>query len=127
MFNVLVIDDTKAVHAYLKSILSKVPEITLHGVFNGAEATERLKKDAAFDLILLDWEMPVMNGPETLKWIKAAGIAPPVVMMTTKNKPDDIVQMLESGASDYLMKPFTLDILLGKIEMVCGRAFAHAA
>jgi two-component system chemotaxis response regulator CheY len=127
MFNVLVIDDTKAVHAYLKSILSKTPEIVLHGVFNGAEAVERLKKETNFDLILLDWEMPVMNGPETLQWIKTMGIAAPVVMITTKNRPDDIAQMLESGAADYLMKPFTLDILLGKIEMVCGRTFSHAA
>jgi two-component system, chemotaxis family, chemotaxis protein CheY len=127
MFKILIVDDTKGVHAYLKGLFSKFPDMALTDVFNGQEALDCLKGGAVFDLVLLDWEMPVLNGPSTLMEIRKMQLPFPTMMMTTKNSPDEIVSMLELGAADYLMKPFTLDILLGKIEMVCGKALADAA
>lgn len=127
MFKVLIIDDTKSVHAFVKCLLAKSQGIAVTSVYNGIEALELINKDKAFDLILLDWEMPVLNGPETLKKIKSTALEIPVIMMTTKNKPEDIQKMLEAGASEYLMKPFTIDILFEKIEFVSGKAFKYAA
>jgi two-component system chemotaxis response regulator CheY len=123
---ILVIDDTKAVHAFIKTISKSLLQLEYTSVFNGQEGLSELKNQS-FDLILLDWEMPVMNGPETMEHLSRIPSRPPVIMMTTKNAPEDILFMMEKGASEYLMKPFTIDILVEKIESVTGRSIQNAA
>ena len=127
MFNILIIDDTRSVHAFVKSLLSQTEGITTTDVFNGEEALEVLKAGSRFDLILLDWEMPILNGPETLTRIQSMGVETPAIMMTTKNAPEDITRMLEAGAKEYMMKPFTIDILFEKIAYVTGRTFRYGS
>ena len=107
MFRVLIVDDTRSVHAFVKNLLLKSPGIEVTSVYHGEEALETLKQKSDFDLILLDWEMPVLNGPDTLQAIKAMQLKTPVIMMTTKNDPDDIQRMFYLGIHEYLMKPFT--------------------
>lgn len=125
---ILMIDDTKSVHAYVSNLLIKAsPSLSSNSVFNGQEALQYLAKNNQIDLILLDWEMPILNGPETLKKLKVSHPNIPVIMMTTKNKPEDIQMILELGASEYIMKPFTADILLEKIEQVTGWMVDHAS
>jgi two-component system, chemotaxis family, chemotaxis protein CheY len=127
MVKVLVVDDTKSVHAFLKSLLSHVPEVEVTPVYNGAEAVELLGNRTDFDLILLDWEMPVMTGPEAFQRFLEMGIRIPTVMMTTKNQPADIEKMLLMGVVEYLLKPFTLDILVEKMEFALGKGLACVA
>ena len=74
----------------------------------------------------MDWEMPVLNGLDTLSELKKKGVSIPVLIMTTKNSPEDIAQMLDRGASEYLMKPFTIDILFYKIELCTGKFISYA-
>lgn len=124
---ILMIDDTKSVHAFVKGLLAPYASIEITSVFHGAEALTLLKTNSSFDLIFLDWEMPVLNGPDTFAALKAEGYQIPTLMMTTKNKPEDIEKMLNLGVAEYLMKPFTQDILLEKIEFVTGKAVSHAA
>jgi two-component system chemotaxis response regulator CheY len=57
-----------------------------------------------------------MNGPDAYQSLKASGCKTPVVMMTSKNSMSDLTQMLEAGVSEYIMKPFTPDILIEKLE-----------
>ena len=127
MFKILIIDDTKSVHAFVKSLLSKSEEIVCRSVFNGAEALELLKMENDFNVIFLDWEMPILDGPSTFQRFLDLGIDIPTLMMTTKNSPADIQKMLQMGVAEYLMKPFTIDILFEKIEFVTGKAFVYAA
>ena len=127
MFQILIIDDTRSVQAFVKSLLAKSPEFQVTSVYNGAEAIELLKSGKKFDLVFLDWEMPVMNGPETYAEMKKSHFDFPTIMMTTKNAPEDIEKMLNMGVSEYLMKPFTIDILFEKMEFVTGKAFTYAA
>ena len=86
-----------------------------------------MKVDSKFDLILLDWEMPVLNGPGTFSEFKKMELKIPVVMMTTKNASEDIQTMLNMGVAEYLLKPFTIDILFEKIEFATGRLLPYAA
>ena len=125
MFKVLVVDDTRSVHIFVKTLLAKAEGIEPTSVQNGEEALEVLKSRTDFDLILLDWEMPKLNGPETLRKIKEMGIEIPTVMMTTKSEQDDIMTMLEAGAKEYIMKPFTIDILFEKISYATGRSILY--
>lgn len=127
MFRILMVDDTRSVHTLIKSFVENLSQIQISSAFQGDAALEILKADNSFDLILLDWEMPVLNGPDTLRVIRDLGISIPVIMVTTKNKPEDLMLALELGAAEYLMKPFSKEILLEKLEMVSGRSFTNAA
>ena len=127
MFKILMVDDSKSVHAFVRSLLRERADVALTSAMHGQEAIEKLAAEDAFDLILLDWEMPVMNGPETLRHLVAMRQKAPVIMMTTKSAPTEIQAMLEAGASEYIMKPFTVDILLEKMAFVTGGDFKNAA
>lgn len=127
MFRILVVDDTKSVHAFVGDILSKVNGIEHSRAFNGQEALQKLKVDPKFDLVLLDWEMPILDGPATLAEIKSLGILTPVIMMTTKNSLDDVKRMLAIGSAEYMMKPFDAEILFDKIDFVTGKRFSYAS
>jgi two-component system chemotaxis response regulator CheY len=117
---ILSIDDSKSIHAYLEDCLAPITESLVH-VYNGQEAVDKLKENLnAFDIILLDWEMPVKDGPVTFNELKSLGLKTPVVMLTSKNNPNDILQMIEAGVAEYMMKPFTADILIEKIQQVLG-------
>jgi len=126
-YRFLIVDDSKTVHAFLQEVFKKVKGVEWVDAFNGDEALAKLSTDKNFDLIFLDWEMPVKTGPETIQAIRAGNITIPVLMMTSRNKPEDIEQMLVAGASEYLMKPFTADILIEKIAFACGKTLAYAA
>ena len=87
---------------------------------NGQDAFEKITSDSSLELVLLDWNMPIMDGLEFLiKNEQESFCSAPIVMMTTENKPEKIKEALKHGASDYIMKPFTADIIENKIEMVC--------
>lgn len=118
----LCVDDTKAVHAYIRAQFAGLPH-ELVGVFDGVQAIETLTKNQflGFDLVLLDWEMPNKNGLETLIEIRKSTSDLPIIMVTSKNDMNDIVKILEAGANEYVMKPFTKDILFEKIASVLGR------
>jgi CheY-like chemotaxis protein len=113
----LCIDDSKAVHAFLHQCLEPFTQ-SVTDAFDGLEAVEILKKTQGFDLIFLDWEMPRLDGPGTFEEMKKMKINIPVLMLTSKNDPNDIVRMIEAGVSDYLLKPFTADIIESKIRTI---------
>jgi two-component system, chemotaxis family, chemotaxis protein CheY len=122
--NVAIVDDAKAVHAYLEELFEGVCETIVH-YYNGQEAVDAFTKSAGnIDLVLLDWEMPVLSGIEALPKLRALHANLPIMMMTSKNAMSDIVLALENGAQDYVIKPFTKDILIGKIEQVLGKKVA---
>lgn len=119
-YKILCIDDSKSVHAFLKDCVSDLSE-SFYSVFNGAEAVEHLAENKdAYDIIFLDWEMPIKDGPTTFEELKKMGVKIPVFMLTSKNEPTDILRMVEAGVCDYLMKPFTKDIIKEKIALNIG-------
>ncbi len=127
MIKILIIDDTRSVHMFVKKLLSQGHVDQVTSVYNGQEAIDLLKSNTDFDLIFLDWNMPIMEGPETLQNIRKMGIQIPVVMMTTLSSEENINKMLELGVSEYMIKPFTVDILFQKIEFVLGKAIPYAS
>jgi len=127
MIKILIIDDTRSVHMFVKKLLSQGHVDQVTSVYNGQEALDLLKSNTDFDLIFLDWNMPIMEGPETLQNIRKMGIQIPVVMMTTLSSEENINKMLELGVSEYMIKPFTVDILFQKIEFVLGKAIPYAS
>ncbi len=115
---IISIDDSKSVQSFLKSCLENCLES--YTTFpDGQKAVDHLKDNINnYDLIFLDWEMPIKDGPTTFYELKELGLKTPVLMLTSKNDPKDIVKMIEAGVFDYLMKPFTQDIIEGKINLL---------
>jgi two-component system chemotaxis response regulator CheY len=86
---------------------------------NGIDALAALSAGPPTDLVMADWNMPVMDGLELLRTIRAtpAFSEVPVVMVTTEAEVDQMTTALEAGATEYIMKPFTAEILAGKLRM----------
>jgi two-component system, OmpR family, response regulator RegX3 len=78
--------------------------------------------DAHFDLCLLDWEVPGMSGFEVLASLKLRGSYPPVIFLTGRDAEEDIVQVIASGADDYIVKPPSNAVLLARINAVYRRS-----
>jgi DNA-binding response OmpR family regulator len=95
-------------------------------VGDGVLALDRLKEvrekpAAAFDLVLLDVMLPGLDGFQVADGMRKAGDHTPVLMLTAKSLPEDVVQGLELGADDYLAKPFDLPVLLARVKGLLRR------
>lgn len=102
----------------LAKALQKILEINSYSVSlaqNGKEALDILKENS-FDVIVLDIMMPVMDGVTTLKNIRKIGLDTPIILLTAKSSTDDKVLGLDSGANDYITKPFETKELLARIR-----------
>jgi DNA-binding response OmpR family regulator len=89
---------------------------------NGEDALERLLKDhEAFDLIVLDVMLPAKDGFQVASEMRQSRNYTPVLMLTARGRPEDVLKGFESGADDYLPKPFNLDILIARIGSLLRR------
>lgn len=114
----LIIDDSRFVRSYLRGMLEE-RGIVCEEAADGLEGLDYLLGDQIFDLALVDWHMPVMNGLEMLKQLRAEGFSDlKVMIVSTEAESDFIVQALEAGADEYLMKPFDDEALNEKLAML---------
>jgi two-component system chemotaxis response regulator CheY len=94
-----------------------------HEVFqaeNGAVGYDQLSKNSDIKLVLVDWNMPVMNGIEMIGKLRSESHFNElkIMMVTTETEPRQIVRALEAGANEYVMKPFTTDVIGEKIKLL---------
>ena len=90
---------------------------------DGDTIIKQMKRDS-FDLVLLDWQMPGRTGIETLHWIREnLDPAPPVVMVTSRASEADIVNALDAGADDYIVKPVQPVVLISRLAAVARRSY----
>jgi two-component system OmpR family response regulator len=116
---ILVVDDEKRIAQAIKEGLeqeSYAVDIEYDGE-DGLNAA--LGED--YDLIMLDVMMPIMNGYEVCSKLREAGVKVPVLMLTAKDNDKDIVLGLDSGADDYLAKPFSFEVLLARVRALLRR------
>ncbi len=120
MSKALVVDDSRAVRMILARALREVGyEIGEAG--DGKEAIAALENEPGrYRLMLVDWNMPVMNGIDLLREVRKrpeyASLV--IVMVTTETELGHMAEALEAGANEYVMKPFTKEILISKLELV---------
>jgi len=92
---------------------------TVVAVPDGAQAWDHLRREGAPTVALLDWMMPKMTGPEVIKHVRALpqAIRPYLLLLTSRDDPQDVVAGLKCGASDYIVKPFNVDELHARFEI----------
>jgi two-component system chemotaxis response regulator CheY len=114
----LIIDDSRFVRGYLRGLLEE-KGFECEEAADGQAGMDQLKARPPFDLALIDWNMPVMDGLEMLKKLRAGGFASlKVMMVTTEAENDYILRALDAGADEYLMKPFDDEALTEKLAML---------
>lgn len=116
---ILLAEDEQELSNALVAIL-KHNNYSVDAVFNGQDALDYLSTEL-YDGAILDIMMPKMDGLTVLKKIRQQGIAIPILLLTAKSQIDDRVQGLDSGADDYLTKPFATKELLARIRAMTRR------
>ena len=112
---VLVADDSSTMR---KIILRSLQAVGVEDAVEAQDGTEALTlfKPGEFDMILTDWNMPGKTGLEVVQEIRAQDKDVPVIMVTTEAEKGRVMQAIQAGVSDYLVKPFTADTLREKLE-----------
>lgn len=114
----LVVDDSKVIRKVARHILETL-DFSVDEAVDGRDALEQCERQAP-DVILLDWNMPVMSGMEFLRALRATELPsrPKVVFCTTENGMGHIRAAIEAGADEYVMKPFDRETLESKLQIV---------
>lgn len=116
----LVIDDSRATRTMLRRILDQLGYSDTIEAADGREALDQLDAHAGVELALVDWNMPVMDGLEFLRSVRAEArwrdLA--LVMVTTESEIEHMIEALEAGADEYVMKPFTPAVLREKLQLI---------
>ncbi|HVS69418.1 MAG TPA: response regulator [Mycobacteriales bacterium] len=115
----LVIDDSRAMRLIIRRIL-ETEGFEVREAGDGQEALDLLASQPKPDLALVDWNMPVLDGLEFVSAVRKDpdGRQITLMMVTTENEADQIVRALAAGAHEYLIKPFTPDALLEKLDVL---------
>ena len=115
----LIVDDSRPIRRIVGEILKELGFETADAC-NGREALERLQSAPLPDVVLVDWNMPEMDGLEFIKAVRRearySGLV--VVMVTTETETDQMLRALTAGADEYLMKPFQKEGLVDKLRLV---------
>lgn len=115
----LIIDDSRAMRAILKRILIKLNFKTSEAA-NGLEGLDRLAEHSDITIALVDWNMPEMNGYEFVKAVRANKENHDIwlMMVTTETEMSRVVKAMAAGANEYVMKPFTDDVIIEKLRLL---------
>jgi len=114
----LIVDDSRFVRGYLRGLLEE-KGIDCEEATDGQAGLDLLHAGRSFDLALVDWNMPVMNGLDMLTRLRAQGFnGIKVMMVTTRAENEFILRALSAGADEYLMKPVNAEALTEKLAML---------
>ncbi len=115
----LVIDDSRAVRMIIGQILREIG-MDVFEAANGEEALEQLNRHPDVELLLVDWNMPRMNGFDFIRAVRSEraydGVR--ILMVTSECQGAQVSQALNAGANEYLMKPFNKEVLVAKLNLL---------
>jgi two-component system chemotaxis response regulator CheY len=115
----LVVDDSRTVRLIVGKILREVGMEVIEAA-NGLEALAQLERSPDVDLMLLDWNMPEMNGFDLIRAVRSDRTYDSlrILMVTSETQGRQVGEALDAGANEYLMKPFNKDVLLAKLDLL---------
>lgn len=115
----LVIDDSRAVRMLIGNILREQGFLVCEAS-HGQEGLQQLHDNPEVSLVLVDWNMPVMDGLEFIQAVRRQSHwnAVRIVMVTTETESEQVQRAMEAGANEYVMKPFTPEVLVAKLSLL---------
>ncbi|MDD5433995.1 MAG: chemotaxis response regulator CheY [Nitrospira sp.] len=116
---ILVVDDFSTMRRIVKNILKQIGFSDIDEAEDGNNALTKLKQDK-YDMVVSDWNMPNMTGLDLLKAIRSDNVInnTPVLMVTAEAKKENVMEAIQAGVNNYIVKPFTADTLKDKIEKI---------
>ena len=118
---ILVVDDSPTIRELIKIFLKDLEFTNVEDAADGLNALEKLKSEV-FDLVITDWNMPKLSGLDLLKAIRADDMMKkiPVLMVTSVDEKDNVIQAVQAGINDYILKPISAEVLKNKIDKIFG-------
>lgn len=115
----LVIDDSRTVRILIGNILREIGMEVIEAA-NGVQALEQLEAHPDVELLLVDWNMPEMNGFDFLRTVRGqrAFDRVRILMVTSESQSEQVAKALNAGANEYLMKPFNKEVLIAKLQLM---------
>jgi two-component system chemotaxis response regulator CheY len=116
---ILVVDDFSTMRRIVKNVLKQLGYDNVEEAEDGAQALSKLK-NGGFGFMVSDWNMPNMDGLELLKNIRADAALKdlPILMVTAEAEKEKVVTAIQAGVNSYIVKPFTAEIFLEKMERI---------
>lgn len=124
MAKILLVEDDANLGRSLSSWL-EAEKYSVEWVLKGTHAKERLET-YSYDLVILDWELPEIEGWQICEQFRKSGGTTPIIMLTGKDASPDMVKGLDAGADDYLTKPFEISVLLARLRSLLRRPTDYA-
>jgi two-component system chemotaxis response regulator CheY len=120
---ILVVDDSSTMRRIIVNTLARLGYKDVVQGADGQEAWEALQANPDIGVVITDWNMPNMNGLELVKKIRAQDKykAMPIIMVTTEGGKKEVIIALKAGVNNYIVKPFTPQVLKEKLEGVLGK------
>ncbi len=119
---ILLVDDSRTMRNIWKKVIAQMDDTETLEAGDGLEALKALQDDGPVDLMLVDWNMPNMDGLSLVGKVRENDKSTPIIMVTTEAEKQRIIQAIKAGANNYVIKPFTPDMLLTKIEQTMKKA-----
>lgn len=121
---ILLVEDSRTMRNIQRGILAQMGHNDVEEAADGLDALSRIA-DLKPDLLIVDWNMPNMDGLTLVRRLRATGNRVPIIMVTTEADKARVVQAIKAGVDNYVVKPFTPDVLNQRIQETLERA--HAA
>jgi len=123
---VMLVDDSRTIRNIQKNVLAQLGHTDILEAGDGQEALNILAQEQA-DLMLVDWNMPNMDGITLVRKVRETNKEIPIIMCTTEAQKDRVIEAIKAGVNNYVVKPFNVESLAEKIDQTmakCGQASA---
>lgn len=119
---ILVVDDFSTMRRIIRNILKQIGFENIDEAEDGKQAFGKLKSEH-FDFVVSDWNMPNMTGIELLQAVRSDPqlSSLPVLMVTAETEKEKVLEAVQSGVNNYIVKPFTADVLMEKINKIFSK------
>ena len=116
----LIVDDSPTMRRIVFNTLKRLGYGDIEEAEHGQEALDKLRSVPGINFLVTDWNMPVMDGLQLVQEVKASAEfnTLPILMVTTRSVKDDIIEAMKAGVNNYIVKPFTPEVLKAKIDAI---------
>lgn len=123
---ILLVDDSRTIRNIQKNVLGQLGHKEIAEAADGVEALKAIAESKP-DLVLIDWNMPNMDGITLVRKIRETDKALPLIMCTTEAEKSRVIEAIKAGVNNYVVKPFTAETLAEKINTTLAKLTAAAA